>query len=88
MKKMALGRGLSALIPTAPEERPGKNFVMLNLDEIVPNVNQPRKFFEEEKLAQLAESNSGESCSRSSCERPTASMKWLPVSDVFAPRRE
>jgi ParB family chromosome partitioning protein len=53
MKKMALGRGLSALIPTAPEERAGKNFIMLNLDEIVPNVNQPRKYFEEEKLAQL-----------------------------------
>jgi ParB family chromosome partitioning protein len=56
MKKMALGRGLSALIPTAPEERSGKNFVMLNLDEIIPNANQPRKFFEEEKLAQLAAS--------------------------------
>ena len=56
MKKMALGRGLSALIPTAPEERAGKNFIMLNLDEIIPNTNQPRKFFEEEKLAQLAES--------------------------------
>lgn len=56
MKKMALGKGLSALIPTAPEDRPGKNYVMLNLDEVVPNINQPRKLFEEDKLAQLAES--------------------------------
>jgi ParB family transcriptional regulator, chromosome partitioning protein len=56
MKKMALGKGLSALIPTTPEERPDKNFVMLNLDEIVPSANQPRKLFEEEKLTQLAES--------------------------------
>jgi ParB family chromosome partitioning protein len=56
MKKMALGKGLSALIPTATEERPGRNLVMLNLGEVIPSVNQPRKFFEEEKLAQLAES--------------------------------
>ena len=32
MKKMALGKGLSALIPTGvPKERPGKSLVMLNL---------------------------------------------------------
>ncbi len=56
MKKMALGKGLSALIPDAPESRPGKNFVMLNLQEIVPSHNQPRKFFEDQKLSELADS--------------------------------
>jgi ParB family transcriptional regulator, chromosome partitioning protein len=64
MKKAALGRGLSALIPTTtnvvatddPSTRPGKAWLMLKLDEVVPNNDQPRKYFEEEKLEQLAES--------------------------------
>lgn len=63
MKKAALGRGLSALIPTTttppvddPSTRPGKAWLMLNLDEVIRNTNQPRKYFEEDKLAQLAES--------------------------------
>ena len=59
MKKMALGKGLSALIPMYPNDpkgRLGKAWLMLNLDEVVPNTGQPRKYFGEEKLEQLAES--------------------------------
>lgn len=55
MKKQALGKGLSALIPTSPE-KPGERFEMLATDKIVPNPNQPRRYFEEEKLEQLAQS--------------------------------
>lgn len=65
MKKPALGKGLSALIPSsAPtpvaevsshDERI-EQFFMVTLDKLVANPNQPRKFFEEEKLAQLADS--------------------------------
>lgn len=59
MKKMALGKGLSALIPMYPNDpagRLGKAWLMLNMDEVIPNTDQPRKHFEEEKLEQLAES--------------------------------
>ena len=66
MKKPALGKGLSALIPTAPvatapvevapEPQSREQFTMLALDKLVANPNQPRKFFAEDKLAQLAES--------------------------------
>lgn len=66
MKKPALGRGLSALIPTAPitpiatevviESGHGDRFQMIALDQLVANPNQPRKVFAEEKLSQLADS--------------------------------
>lgn len=66
MKKPALGRGLSALIPTAPtatvvaepvaEIEHGDRFMMMGLGKLMPNPNQPRKFFAEEKLSQLADS--------------------------------
>lgn len=66
MKKPALGKGLSALIPTAPvatapvevapEPQSSEQFTMLALEKLVANPNQPRKFFAEDKLAQLAES--------------------------------
>jgi ParB family chromosome partitioning protein len=55
MKKQALGRGLSALIPTSAEKS-GERFEMLATNRIIPNPNQPRKLFEEEKLEQLAQS--------------------------------
>ncbi len=66
MKKPALGKGLSALIPTAlyapavpemhPEPEHGDRFVMVSLDKLIANPNQPRKYFAEEKLSQLADS--------------------------------
>ncbi|MGB5107921.1 MAG: ParB/RepB/Spo0J family partition protein [Candidatus Zixiibacteriota bacterium] len=66
MKKPALGKGLSALIPTAPvavapvaaipEPQQGDRFTMVALDKLVANPNQPRKFFAEDKLEQLADS--------------------------------
>ncbi|HHW00940.1 MAG TPA: ParB/RepB/Spo0J family partition protein [Clostridiaceae bacterium] len=54
MAKKALGRGLGALINT--EENREENLTELKINEIEPNINQPRKNFDDEKLVQLAES--------------------------------
>lgn len=57
--KGGLGRGLGALLPDYDEmiETAGKEGVIeLELDKIVPNPEQPRKSFDEDKLADLADS--------------------------------
>lgn len=51
--KKGLGKGLGALLTIENDERDIKE---LKLNEIDPNVNQPRQDFDEEKLAELAES--------------------------------
>src|SRR5713101_7206608 len=55
VKRRALGRGLGALIPEGvplapPVER------RVPIAEIHPNPRQPRRFFDEERIAELAES--------------------------------
>jgi ParB family chromosome partitioning protein len=57
-KKPALGRGLSALIPTAraPEPRPQGGPEEIALDLLEPNRRQPRHRFDEEGLTELADS--------------------------------
>ncbi|MGB9629563.1 MAG: ParB/RepB/Spo0J family partition protein [Thermodesulfobacteriota bacterium] len=54
-KKMALGKGLGALLPELREEEP-KRLSYCGIEEIVPNRSQPRKYFDETKLQELAES--------------------------------
>src|SRR3981081_995333 len=55
MKRPALGRGLGALIPGgSPSER--KGVMMLGIEEIAPDRSQPRRHFNQEHLAELAES--------------------------------
>jgi len=55
MKRPALGRGLSALIPggTAPER---KGVVLIGIEEIEPDRGQPRRYFDEAHILELAES--------------------------------
>ncbi len=53
MKRGGLGRGLSALIPAAAEER---GLLDIPVDAIAPNPKQPRADFPEESLAALARS--------------------------------
>lgn len=57
-KKFVLGKGLGALIPDELESKEKKNnsemFISINL--IKSNENQPRKAFDDEKIAELAES--------------------------------
>jgi ParB family chromosome partitioning protein len=53
-KKLALGRGLSALIPDAgPTFEPEDGFFLCDIDLIRPNRFQPRHQFAEEELAEL-----------------------------------
>ncbi|HEY7791426.1 MAG TPA: ParB/RepB/Spo0J family partition protein [Vicinamibacterales bacterium] len=53
-KRPALGKGLSALIPDAPEVRPAP--VEVDIDLLAPNRYQPRGVMDEAALAELADS--------------------------------
>lgn len=55
MAKKALGKGLGALIPESKEIRENTN-IEIKITDIAANENQPRRFFENEALAELAES--------------------------------
>lgn len=55
-KKSGLGRGLNALISEANAETGNEPEAVLSISEIVRNPNQPRKTFDEGKLAELADS--------------------------------
>lgn len=56
-KKGGLGRGLDALFAdNSMEEMSGKSAVMLKLNDIEPNRDQPRKTFDEQALSELADS--------------------------------
>ncbi len=60
MKKRALGRGLSALLPDSPSDlgraSEGSGVIEIPLEELRENPLQPRRHFDEERLAELAES--------------------------------
>jgi len=60
MQKMALGKGLGALIPDLSalddKERKALGIMEVELDKIIPNEYQPRKVFDEAKLQELAAS--------------------------------
>lgn len=57
-KKFALGKGLGALIPDEIEKKDKKdnNEMLISINLIKSNENQPRKAFDNEKIAELAES--------------------------------
>lgn len=55
-KKSGLGRGLNALISEANAETGNEPEAVLSISEIMRNPNQPRKTFDEDKLAELADS--------------------------------
>ena len=56
-KKFTLGKGLSALIPEEPEElRDESNSILISINKIKSDEEQPRKLFDSEKIAELAES--------------------------------
>jgi ParB family transcriptional regulator, chromosome partitioning protein len=60
MQKQALGKGLGALIPDLSslddKERKALGINEIELEKIVPNEFQPRKYFDDEKLKELAAS--------------------------------
>ena len=53
-KRPALGKGLSALIPDAPEPRPST--LEVDIDRLVPNTFQPRRQMDDARLDDLAQS--------------------------------
>ena len=59
-KKPALGKGLSALIPSArpasPESRPGASVQMIDIDHLEANRQQPRRRFDDDGLEELSHS--------------------------------
>jgi len=55
IKRMALGKGLGALLPEFGQAEP-KALLYCGIEEILPNRSQPRKHFDELKLQELAES--------------------------------
>ena len=52
LEKRKLGKGLDALIKSAPES----DYLVLPIESIIPNENQPRKNFDEQRLKELSES--------------------------------
>ena len=54
--KKALGRGVGALLPENLSLEEEDRFFLCDIDKIEANPNQPRSYFDEEKLSQLAES--------------------------------
>jgi ParB family chromosome partitioning protein len=55
-KRPALGRGLSALIPSAPTAAPRESPTEVDLDLLQPNPYQPRLQFDDGRLDELAQS--------------------------------
>lgn len=56
MIKKGLGKGLGALITSADTAGPETGLKELKINEIEPNMHQPRKKFDDEKLVHLSES--------------------------------
>ena len=56
-KKFTLGKGLSALIPEEPEDIGAENNgILISINKIKSDEEQPRKLFDSDKIAELAES--------------------------------
>lgn len=61
VKKRGLGRGLSALLPSAPAPiamapPPRRTYFAAGIEELYPSPEQPRRKFDDAQLAELAES--------------------------------
>ncbi|MFA9424248.1 MAG: ParB N-terminal domain-containing protein, partial [Sedimentibacter sp.] len=56
IKRKALGKGLSALIPEDLEKEDIQRIEDIDTNLICPNPNQPRKAFEQDKLEELTQS--------------------------------
>lgn len=56
MKRNSLGRGLSSLIDSEIESIDGSEIKNININKVEPNKDQPRTFFDEEPLEELANS--------------------------------
>lgn len=71
-KKTGLGKGLDALFLDNSLEEENGSSVMLNINEIEPNSDQPRKIFDEEALSELSASISNHGVIQPLLVRPMA----------------
>ena len=55
-KKMGLGKGIGSLFPEESSINTENGIIELNINQVEPNINQPRKTFDAEKLEVLADS--------------------------------
>lgn len=56
MERKALGKGISALIPDVQSSTPREEVLSVDIVKIRPNILQPRERFDEQKIADLANS--------------------------------
>ena len=56
MVKLALGKGLDALIPVREDSGSSSRFVMLKIDQVVTRKTQPRQIFSDKGIRELADS--------------------------------
>jgi ParB family transcriptional regulator, chromosome partitioning protein len=56
IKKSALGKGLASLIPEENTDNDNNVVLKVSINSIKPNEDQPRKYFDPEKIVELAES--------------------------------
>jgi ParB family chromosome partitioning protein len=56
MAKLALGKGLDALIPVRHKEHEDSMFIMLETEQVSARRAQPRQFFSDERIKELADS--------------------------------
>jgi ParB family transcriptional regulator, chromosome partitioning protein len=56
MAKLALGKGLDALIPVKEEKREDSKYVTLKIAEVITRSSQPRKIFSDKGINELADS--------------------------------
>lgn len=77
VKKGGLGRGLEALLNENATDSNGA--VTLNINDIEPNRNQPRKDFDEQALTELAESIATHGLIQPIVVKPTASGRYMII---------
>lgn len=56
MAKLALGKGLDALIPVREEPSESSRLMMLRTDQVMTRRSQPRQFFSDSRIKELADS--------------------------------
>lgn len=76
-KKSGLGRGLESLFSENAADNNGA--VTLNLNDIEPNRNQPRKEFDEESLSELADSIAKHGLIQPIVVRPTIDGRYMII---------
>lgn len=88
MSKKRLGKGLQALIPEI-EETPLSDAVDVELEDIIVNEGQPRKIFDEKKLAELTSSVAQHGVLQPLIVRPRGkNMNLLPASAACGPQKK